>query len=403
MDKKKTLEDIFNDDDRGLLDSKPEVSNVKSEEDRLIDAFEEINIFIDENQREPNTENMAEYSLQSKLKNFKKDEVQKEILKPFDRHNLLGHVKKNKPNIDDILNEKDVVGLLNLDKDLDIFKFNHTPKPQDRAETDLVAKRTSLKEEEFKKYEAMFQKVHQELSNGKRKRKTFKNVEKHLKESCFYLLDGILLYLEKVDFGRNIGNLGKNTSRRKDGRTRIIFENATFSNMLYRSLGKSLHGNGQIITELGESQTLELFVNAESVKEEDIPTGWIYILKSKSNNPKITSIENLYKIGFSSTSVEKRIKSAKNEATYLFADVKIIATYKIYNRNTIKLESLLHKFFANSCLNVDLFDDQNQRIMPREWFIVPVEVINEAIDLILSGYIMGYEYDSVHQLINQRL
>ncbi|CAC9625197.1 hypothetical protein [uncultured Gammaproteobacteria bacterium] len=398
MNKKKMLDDIFNDDDFGLLDLRAEVSNVKSEEDRVIDAFKEINIFIEQNQREPNATSMSEYRLHAILENFKKDEAQKRILKPFDKHNLLGYVKKNKPTIDDILNEKNVFGLLDLDKNLDVFKFNHTPKSQDRAEADLVAQRTSLKEEEFKKYEKKFQKVHQELKNGKRKIKTFKNVGKHLREGCFYLLDGVLLYLEKVDFK----NLGENTFRGKDGRTRIIFENATFSNMLYRSLGKSLYNNGQIVTDLGESQAQELFVETDSIKEEDILTGYIYILQSKSNDLKITNIKNLYKIGFSSTPVEKRIKNAKNEATYLFADVKIIATYQIYNRNAIKLEGLLHKFFSNACLNIDLFDSQGQRITPREWFIVPIKVINRAIDLILSGCIVSYEYDPIRQLINDR-
>ncbi len=392
------LDDIFNDDDFGLLDLRAEVSNVKSEEDRVIDAFKEINIFIEQNQREPNATSMSEYRLHAILENFKKDEAQKRILKPFDKHNLLGYVKKNKPTIDNILNEKNVFGLLDLDKNLDVFKFNHTPKSQDRAEADLVAQRTSLKEEEFKKYEKKFQKVHQELKNGKRKIKTFKNVGKYLREGCFYLLDGVLLYLEEVDFK----NLGENTFRGKDGRTRIIFENATFSNMLYRSLGKSLYNNGQIVTDLGESQAQELFVETDSIKEEDILTGYIYILQSKSNDLKITNIKNLYKIGFSSTLVEKRIKNAKNEATYLFADVKIIATYQIYNRNAIKLEGLLHKFFSNACLNIDLFDSQGQRITPREWFIVPIKVINRAIDLILSGCIVSYEYDPIRQLINDR-
>jgi hypothetical protein len=331
MNKKKTLDDIFGDDDFGLLDLKLEVANVKCEEDRLIDAFERINTFIDQNQREPNTKNMSEYQLQAQLKFFKEDASIKKNLKPFDRHNLLGDLKENQANIDDILNEQDTFGLLNLDKDLEIFKFNHTPKPQDRVETDLVAKRTPLKEKEFERYEKMFQKVHQELRSGKRKIKIFKDVEKHLREGCFYLLDGILLYLERVDSERDMKNLGKNTSKRRDGRTRIVFENATLSNMLYRSLGKSLYNNGQIITELGDSQTQELFIDAESIKKEDVVTGWIYILKSESNDFKIASIKDLYKIGFSSTPVEKRIKNAKNEATYLFAGVEIIATYEIYN------------------------------------------------------------------------
>ena len=90
--KKPTLDDIFNDDEFGLLDSKIKTSNIKSEEDRLIDSFEEINTFFDKNKREPSTSTMSEYGLLAKLKNFRQDEVKKKIVKPFDRHNLLGYV-----------------------------------------------------------------------------------------------------------------------------------------------------------------------------------------------------------------------------------------------------------------------------------------------------------------------
>jgi hypothetical protein len=137
-----------------------------------------------------------------------------------------------------------------------------------------------------------------------------------------------------------------------------------------------------------------LFVNTGLVNEEDLQTGWIYVLKSKSTNAELSSIQNLFKIGFASNSVDDRIKNAKNEATYLFADVKKIATYKVYNRNADKLESLLHRFFASACLDIDLFNEKGQRLNPREWFVVSLEVIEESIQLILNESIVNYEYDT---------
>jgi hypothetical protein len=137
-----------------------------------------------------------------------------------------------------------------------------------------------------------------------------------------------------------------------------------------------------------------LFVNTGLVNEEDLQTGWIYVLKSKSTNAELSSIQNLFKIGFASNSVDDRIKNAKNEATYLFADVKKIATYKVYNRNADKLESLLHRFFANACLDIEFENENGQRINPREWFVVPFEVIEESIKLILNESIVNYEYDT---------
>lgn len=397
--KKLTIDDIFNDDDFGLLDSKVKTSTVKTDEERLIDSFEEINVFVDKNDREPSKSSMSEYGLLAKLKNFRENEAQKKILKPFDRHNLLGYVEMEKQTIDDIFNDDDL-GLLEPDKDLDIFKFKHTPRPEDRAEADFVAQRKPMKEKDFAKYEKMFLQVHKEIKEGKRKIKPFKDVDKHLKEGQFYIADGIMLFLERANLKREQENLKESTLNRKDGRTRIIFENGTLSNMLYRSLSKALYnGNGKMISNTYEKTEQDLFVNSGLVQEEDIQSGWIYVLKTKSTKKEIAGIKDLYKIGFASGSVDDRIKNAKNEATYLFADVQKVATYRVYNRNADKLEGLLHRFFAKACLDIDLYNEQGQRLNPREWFVVPFEIIEEAIQLILNENIVNYEYEPVYKRI----
>jgi predicted DNA-binding transcriptional regulator len=391
--KKLTIEDIFDDDDFGLLDSKVKTSTLKTDEERLIDSFEEINLFIDKNDREPNKSSMSEYGLMAKLKNFRGNEDQKKILKPFDRHNLLGHVEMEKQSIDDILNDDDL-GLLEPDKDLDIFKFKHTPKPEDRAEADFVAQRKPMKEKDFEKYEKMFLQVHKEIKEGKRKIKPFTNIEKNLHVGDFYLMNGIMLYLESANLKKEEWEQKSGNRVRVEGRTRTVFENGTYSNMLYRSLGKQIQKDGKLITNTYEKIEHDLFVNSGLVKEEDVQSGWIYVLKTKSTKKELAGIKDLYKIGFSSGSVDDRIKNAKNEATYLFADVKKIATYKVYNRNADKLEGLLHRFFAKACLDIDLYNEQGQRLNPREWFVVPFEVIEETIQLILNENIVNYEYDT---------
>lgn len=392
MAKKLTIDDIFDDDDFGLLDSKAKTSNVKTDEDRLVDSFEEINAFFDKNKREPNKSSMSEYGLLAKLKNFRENETQKKALKPFDRHNLLGYVEMEKQTIDDILNDDDL-GLLDADKDLDIFKFKHTPRPEDRAEADFVAQRKPLKEKEFEKYEVMFQKVHKEIKEGKRKIKPFANIEKNLHVGYFYLMDGLLLYLESANLKKEEIEHITSKRTRVEGRTRTVFENGTLSNMLYTSLGRGLQNNGKLISNTYEKTEQDLFTNTGLVMEEDIQSGWIYVLKTKSTNSQIVNIKDLYKVGFASNSVDERIKNAKHEATYLYADVQKVATYKVYNRNADKLESLLHRFFANACLDIDLFNEKGQRLNPREWFVVPFDVIEETIQLILNENIVNYEYD----------
>ncbi len=392
----KTLDDIFNDDDFGLLNAKEKSSAIKTDEDRMIDSFEEINTFFEKNNREPSTGSMSEYNLLARLKGFRNDESKKKILKPFDRFDLLGYVEMEKKTFEEIVAEDDL-GLLDTDADISIFEFKHTPKQDKRAETDFVAQRQAMSENVFKKYEAMFQQVHAELKAGKRKFLNFENIEKNLLIGNYYLLDGIMLYLESAELESEVRNLKSGDRLRVDGRTVTIFENGTMSNMLFRSLGKSIQKSGKLITQTDESIQYDFVQKANIVSEEDLQSGWIYVLKSKSKNPKISELNDLYKIGFSETNVPDRIKNASKEATFLFADVEIVATYHCYNMNTRNFENLIHRFFAESCLNVDLENEQGQRITPREWFVVPLKIIDDAINLLISGNIINYKYDKDNQ------
>lgn len=397
-DKKISLDDIFNDDEFGLLDETTKASNVKTEDQRLIDSFEEINVFIDKSGREPNISGMLEYSLMARLKSIRENEQQKILLKQFDRHNLLGKVEIPKTSIDDILND-DALGLLDTDSDLSIFKYRHISKEDEREKADFIASRKPLTEEQFKPYEALFHKVHQELKEGKRRLLPFHNIEKNLLVGNFYLIDGVMLYLKEAKLEKAVRKLKSGNRERIEGRTFTIFENGTYSNMLYRSLGKQIQKSGKLITNTDEGINTELFVNAGMVSEEDEQTGWVYILKSRSADPKIASIKDLYKIGFTGTPLDERIKNAKNEATYLFADVIKIESQAIYNRNAAKLEQLLHRFFASACLNIDIYDKDGKRYVPREWFVVPIEVIREAIELIMNEEIINYIYDKENKII----
>jgi len=389
MSKKKTLEDIFNDDEFGILDSKPINSNIKTEDERLIESFQEINAFFEKNNREPEAANVTEFKLLSRLKALRKDAKKVEILRPYDSHNLL-NTKEEVKSVADILNDDDL-GILGTDETLSIFKLKNVPSYTERAESDFTARRKAMKDKDFLPYETQFKKVHIELREGKRKLKEFKDVEQNLNSGNYYVLDGVLLFLE--DDGIEKRQLGD--SSRNDGRTTIIFENGTKSNMYYRSLSKSLYNNGSTVSDTDKESETELFKNANIVKEEDSETGWIYILKSKSTNKDISSIKDLYKIGYSTVPIIERIKNASKEPTYLMADVAIEASYKTYNINAQKFELLIHRFFSEVCLNIDINDDKGRRITPREWFAVPLPVIDKAISLILSGEIVKYKYDSV--------
>lgn len=398
MSKKKTLEDIFNDDEFGILDSKPKNSNIKSEDERLIESFQEINSFFEKNNREPEGTNVSEFKLLSRLKALRNDPNKIEILKPHDRYNLL-NTKEDIKSVSDILKDDDL-GILDTEETLSIFKLKNVPSSKERAETDFVARRKPMKSKEFEPYETLFKQVHKDIRERKRSIKRFYSSEKNLKKGAFYVLDGVLLYLEEVDVELQEIELASGNRSRKDGRTRIIFENGTMSNMYFRSLGKQLLNNGHIITKTEKETSKELFDSANAVNEEDLDTGWIYILKSKSTNKEIESLNNLYKIGYSTVPVPERIKNASKEATYLMAEVEIIAAYKTYNLNAQKFEHLIHRFFAEVCLNIDINDEKGRRITPREWFVVPLPIIDEVIQLILSGDIVNYRYDNVNEVLS---
>ena len=189
---------------------------------------------------------------------------------------------------------------------------------------------------------------------------------------------------------------------RPDGRTEVIFENGTSSNMMYQSLYKALHFNGKAITENSDNVTEEFYESFTQITEVDQEAGYIYVLSSKSTDPKISEISNLFKIGYATTLVANRIKNAEKEPTYLMAGVKIVAEYKAFNMNPQKFELLLHNFFGNSCLDIDVFDEKNKRHVPREWFIVPIDIIDSAIQLIITGEIIQYKYDAKNKMLVKR-
>lgn len=290
-------------------------------------------------------------------------------------------------SLDDILNN-DTFGLLDNKEDEDIFTLKNIPKVEKRADADFVARR--VKFDDFDKYEQLFIDCQADLRANRRQ--IVPSIESQLDVGTFCVLDGVLLYISDIEEGYR-GNSGKINRR-----TTLIFENGTTSNMLLRSLGKRLKDNGNMVTKLESEKESDLF----NITYEDKQNGYIYILKSLSTNDVIATKKNLYKIGFSTTAVETRIKNAVKDPTYLMAEVRTVASYEVYNVNPHKLEQLIHKFFGNSCLDIEIYDENRKLHKPREWFIAPLEVIEEAIELIVNGKIIYFKYDEDSEKIVER-
>jgi len=394
ISKEDILKEIFENDPLGLLNVKPKKSAARTSNERLASSFDEINDFIEKNEREPKPDvsNISEYKLYSTLKGLRDNEDKMMALEPQDKYRLLNTEKKEINSIDDIFGD-DSLDILGDDSDL--FTFKHTPKDYDRAKADFVGKRFKCKN--FDKYEHLFKQVQNDLALGKRKLVQFK--ESSLKEGNFYVYNGIIMYLNKVDFSEEYETFPSGNRAQKNGRTQCIFENGTESNMLYRSAIRALYDNGKIITQNADKVIEEFTETFRGITKEDKETGHIYVLTSQSKKEEIASLENLYKIGYSSTSVQERIKNAENEPTYLMDAVKIESSWMCYNMNAQKFEALIHKFFGHSCLEIDVFDNNGIRHTPREWFIAPLKAIEQAISLIISGEIVKYRYDKEIEVI----
>jgi hypothetical protein len=383
VDKDEVLGEIFNSDTMGLLVVKPKSSSALNSDERLTASFQEINEFFERHNREPqpNVENISEYQLYSRLKNLREDEDKMMVCKPHDKYGLLKTEKKEIKSIDDIFGD-DSLDILGDDSE-GLFDFKHTPKETNMP--DYVASRKPCKD--FDKFESLFIQCQSDLANEKRRLYPFKN-EQRVTKGHFFVLKGVLLYVAKV--GKKFNEKGK-----MNARLRCIFENGTESDMLLRSLAAELYKNGRRVAEHED----KLLGGLGGISEDDDETGFIYVLKSLSSDPKIQTIQDLYKIGYSNIPVEERIKNAEQEPTYLMAPVRIISTFQCYNLNPQKFEQLLHNFFGKTCLNFDIFDKNGNRHTPREWFIVPLEAIEEAIEFIISEEIVDYRYDTERQII----
>ena len=249
--------------------------------------------------------------------------------------------------------------------------------------------------ENFEDYKPLFAKVHQELKEGRRSLVKI-NKTATLTAGRFYFVSGQMLLLEQI------GELKKSSNSLPDARTRCIYENGTESDILLQTLRKNVVGDGYAISELQEEMDAQFFNNSD-ITTEDKVTGYIYILSSLSGNPVVKKEKNLYKIGFTTNSVEQRIANAENDPTYLMAPVKIVATYKVVNMNSQMFEDLVHQLLMPVQFQVTVFDEQGKEHQPQEWFVVPLPVVDVIIKKIMDGTIVGFTYNPQLECLEKRV
>ncbi|QHE73084.1 GIY-YIG nuclease family protein [Rhodococcus sp. WAY2] len=359
----------------GLLDA-PEKPKKVTSSDRLERAFLEIVDFRRTHGRVPSslTREIAERKLGARLDGILASEEKIAALKQLDEFGLLD-APEAPASIDDLL-EGDDFDLLGDDSGL--LDVSDLPVRRQVHEGTDAARRH--KAEDFEQFEHLFKQKHAELRAGTSKLLPYPGMTRIL-PGAFFVLNGVMLFIAEV--GET--EYKKSTVREnKRERLRCIFENGTESSMYRQSLAIRLSDeNGQILeqTEMPEILT------------DDEVSGYIYVLRSRSDDPQIASIEHLHKIGFSRGPVETRVKNAEKSPTYLMAPVDVVANYRAYNLKASALENLLHRVFAEVRLDITQIDRKGRGYDPSEWFVAPLNVIDQAIDLIISGDIVGYVYD----------
>lgn len=263
---------------------------------------------------------------------------------------------------------------------------------EERKAADYVAQRRPC--ENFEDYEEGFRQVHKDLREGRRMLKKF--TAKAMQEGHYYVASGVLVYLEKIINPERPqkGHIAV------DGRTRTIYENGMESDIKLHTLSKNVYTDGYIVTD-STAEDASAIEKAFEVTEKDKADGWIYVLSSLSENPEIARVKDLYKIGFSTTPVEDRIRNCEYEPTYLMDKVKIVATWKTYNMNTHSFETLIHQFFKAVQFHVKVKDLAGNEAEPQEWFVVPLGIISKAVESIIDGSIVNYRYNPSLQVMEE--
>jgi len=231
--------------------------------------------------------------------------------------------------------------------------------------------------------------VERELNESVRKAIPFKG-EASIEQGNFFVVGGQFAYVAEK------GEEFQTSSGQPDARLRLIYGNGTESNLLMRSLQRALtqDGNGR---RLSEPDAGPLFgpLFGDAAEPDDIASGTIYVLRSLSKHPFVSEHRTLiHKIGVTGGKVETRIADAENQATYLLAPVEIVATYRLHNINRTKMENIFHRLLSGVQLDLTIEDRFGKPVKPREWFVVPLNVIDEAVERIRDGTITELVYDA---------
>lgn len=385
------VKEFTSDDDALLAELGVEVETKKAvrrtpREERIIAGFEEIQRFTEEQGRQPQhgeSGDIFERLYAVRLDQIRNVQECRELVEPLDYQGLLSGSVPSLPADTEELDDDELLAELGIDVDAPpITELKHVRSTAEKKAAEDIANRERC--EDFEVFKPIFDQVQKELNSGLRETRPFE-MKAEIEKGRFFIVSGQKAYVAEK------GETTINDQGRTDARLRVVFDNGTESSMLMRSLQRALNKDdaGRRIT---EPTAGPLF--SDQTIDGDEASGTIYVLRSKSDHPLVTENRELvHKIGVTNMTVEKRIAGAHLQPTFLMANVEIVATYELYNINRTKLENLVHRIFEPARLEIEIMDRFGRPVVPREWFLVPLFVINEAVEKIKDGSISGYRYD----------
>lgn len=383
----------FTDEDDALLaelgveiETKKDAARTPREE-RIIAGFEEIQRFTAARGRAP--QHGEERDIFERLYAVRFDRLRAQddcrtLLAPLDHEGLLEGATSASGDAADDISDDELLAQLGVDGTAtdDITELRHVRSAADKRAAEEIANRERC--EDFDRFKPLFAQVQADIENGIRQTRAFE-LKAEIRPGSWFIVGGQKAYVAEA------GETFTNAQGKSDARLRVIFDNGTESNLLMRSLQRALNKDeaGRRIT---DPVAGPLFSGSQA--DDDQASGTIYVLRSKSDNPVVAANRDLvHKIGVTNMDVAQRIAGARLQPTYLMADVEVVATYKLYNLGRTKLENLIHRIFDPARLDIEIKDRFGNPVIPREWFLVPLFVVDDAVEKIKDGTITGYVYD----------
>lgn len=366
-------------------------------EERIIAGFEEIQRFVAEHGRAPqhgDDRDIFERIYAVRLDRLRELEEARTLLAPLDHQGLLGGaapiggIEEEEALDDDALLAE--LGV-HMPAEGSVTELKHVRAAAERREAEEIASREKC--EDFASFKPLFQQVQKELESGVRQTRPFE-LKAEIRAGAWFIVGGQKAYVAEA------GEPFTTPHGRTDARLRVIFDNGTESNMLMRSLQRALNKDdaGRRITDPSAGP---LFSSER--QHDDQASGTIYVLRSKSDHPIVAANRELvHKIGVTTIGVAQRIAGARLQPTFLMADVEVVATYELFNISQTKLESLIHRIFGAARLDIEIKDRFGNPVVPREWFLVPLFAVDEAVEKIKDGTITDYVYDATTARLRRR-